>query len=350
LTPAERQRIVFDWNRTEGDYPAADCLSDAFARRALESPNAPALLVGGKTVTYRQLLDRANRLAHYLKRLSVKSGDLVAVCLRRSADMVAAVLAVTRAGAAYVPLDPDYPKDRLAFMLEDSKASLVLTQWALLDRLPGESLQAIKLEQIDAELAGCPNTEPERTHTSDAVAYVIYTSGSTGKPKGVVIRHRAAVNTIDWVNQTFGVGPKDRLLFVTSLAFDLSVYDIFGVLGAGGSLHLADEHELKDPAKLAEILRSGGITIWNSAPAAMQQLVPFLSHGMPSDTLRLVMFSGDWIPVTLPEQVRASLPNARVIALGGATEASIWSNWFPVEAVDPAWPSIPYGKAMRNAR
>jgi non-ribosomal peptide synthetase component F len=121
--------------------------------------------------------------------------------------MVAAVLAVTRAGAAYVPVDPDYPKDRLAFMLEDAKVSLVLTQWALLDRLPGESSRLINLEQIEADLAGCPNTEPERTHTPDAVAYVIYTSGSTGRPKGVVIRHRAAVNTIDWVNQTFGVGP-----------------------------------------------------------------------------------------------------------------------------------------------
>jgi amino acid adenylation domain-containing protein len=350
LTPAERQRIVFDWNRTEGAYPAADCLADAFARRALESPNAPALLVGGKVVTYRQLLDRANRLAHYLKRQGVKPGNLVAVCLRRSADMVAAVQAITRAGAAYVPLDPDYPKDRLAFMLEDAKAALVLTQWALLDRLPSESTRLINLEQIDSELAACPNTEPERTNTPDAVAYVIYTSGSTGRPKGVVIRHRAAVNTIDWVNQTFGVGPNDRLLFVTSLAFDLSVYDIFGVLGAGGSLYLADEHELKDPAKLAEVLRTGGITMWDSAPAALQQLTPFLSHAAQSESLRLVMLSGDWIPVTLPDQVRESFPNAKVIALGGATEASIWSNWFPVESVDPTWPSIPYGKPIRNAR
>lgn len=350
LTPAERQRIVFDWNSTEGDYPAADCLSDAFARRALESPNAPALIVGEKTVTYRQLLDRANRLAHYLKQRGVQPGDLVAVCLRRTADMVAAVLAITRAGAAYVPLDPDYPKDRLAFMLEDARASFVITQWALLDRLPDQSSRVINLEQIDAELAACPNTEPERSHTPDAVAYVIYTSGSTGRPKGVVIRHRAAVNTIDWVNQTFGIGPRDRLLFVTSLAFDLSVYDIFGVLGAGGSLYLADEHELKDPAKLASILQSGGITMWDSAPAALQQLIPFLGNTPPSPTLRLVMLSGDWIPVTLPGEVRESFPNAKLIALGGATEASIWSNWFPVENVDPAWPSIPYGKPIRNAR
>jgi amino acid adenylation domain-containing protein len=349
-TPAERQRIVFDWNRTAGDCPAGDCLADAFARRALQSPNSPALIVGGKTVTYCQLLDRANRLAHYLQSRGVKPGDLVGVCLRRCADMIAAVSAVTRAGAAYVPLDPAYPKDRLAFMLDDTRAKLVLSQWALLDRLPADPKRLVNLDQIESDLAACPNAEPERTYTSDAVAYVIYTSGSTGKPKGVVVRHRAAVNTVDWVNRTFSVGPKDRLLFVTSLSFDLSVYDIFGVLGAGGCLYVADEHEQRDPARLAELLHSGGITMWDSAPAALQQLMPFLTYAAQSPTLRLVMLSGDWIPVTLPDQVREVFPNAKVMALGGATEAAIWSNWFPVEAVDPAWPSIPYGRPIRQTQ
>jgi amino acid adenylation domain-containing protein len=350
LTSAERQRIVSEWNETAGDYPAADCLPDAFARRAIESPNAPALIVGNKTTTYRQLHERSNRLAHYLKTRGVKPGDLVGVCLKRSADMVAAVLAVTKVGAAYVPLDPTYPKDRLAFMLEDANAKLVLSQWALLDRLPADPSRVVNLDQIEGELAKLPNSDLERTHTPDAVAYVIYTSGSTGKPKGVVVRHRAAVNTIDWVNQTFGVGPKDRLLFVTSLSFDLSVYDIFGVLGAGGSLRIADEHELKDPSRLADLLRGDGITMWDSAPAALQQLVPFFANAAPSSNLKLVMLSGDWIPVTLPDQVRSAFPNARVMALGGATETAIWSNWFRVETVDPTWPSIPYGKPIRNAR
>jgi amino acid adenylation domain-containing protein len=350
LTPAERQRIVFDWNRTAGDYPDTDCLPDAFARRAVESPNAPALLLGNKTVTYRQLEDRSNRLARYLHMRGTKPGDLVGVCLKRSADMVAAVLAVTKVGAAYVPLDPAYPKDRLAFMLDDTKAALVLTQWSLVDRLPADPARTVNLDRIEAELADLSGTPVPRTHTSDAVAYVIYTSGSTGKPKGVVVRHCAAVNTLDWVNRTFSVGPRDRLLFVTSLSFDLSVYDIFGVLGAGGSLRVADEHELKDPSRLVEILRSEPITMWDSAPAALQQLVPFFDLGPTSPNLKLVLLSGDWIPVTLPDQIRDEFPEARVIALGGATEAAIWSNWFPVEIVDPSWPSIPYGKPIRNAR
>jgi amino acid adenylation domain-containing protein len=350
LTPAERQRIECEWNQTAGEYPANDCLPDAFARRAVENPNAPALVVGNKTTTYRQLRERANRMAHYLTARGVKPGDIVGVCLKRSADMVAAVLAVTKVGAAYVPLDPTYPKDRLAFMVADAKAVLVLTQWSLLDRLPAETAQLVNVDRLDAELAKLPSADPERTHTPDAVAYVFYTSGSTGRPKGVVIRHRAAVNTIDWVNQTLGVGPKDRLLFVTSLSFDLSVYDIFGVLGAGGSLHVADEHELNDPSRLADLLRTGGITMWDSAPAMLQQLLPFFAHAVPSPSLKLVMLSGDWIPVTLPDQVRTAFPNAKVMALGGATETAIWSNWFLVEKVVPTWPSIPYGKPIRNTR
>src|SRR5207237_3788360 len=166
-------------------------------------------------------------------------------------------------------------------------------QRALPRRRPVDPSRIVNLEQSETDLANCPNTEPARPHTPDSIAYVIYTSGSTGKPKGVVIRHRAAVNTVDWVNRTLNVGPTDRLLFVTSLSFDLSVYDIFGVLGAGGSLHLADEHEQKDPAWLAEILRCDGITMWDSAPAALQQLMPFLNRDdsfakPPAPPLRLV--------------------------------------------------------------
>jgi amino acid adenylation domain-containing protein len=312
------------------------------------APSAPAVVAGGKTFTYLQLLDHVNRLANYLQRRGVRPGDLVGVCLKRTADMVAAMLAVSRTGAAYVPLDPGYPRDRLAFMLNDTQAKLVLSQRALLDRIPAGSV--VNLDLLDAELATCPTTQPEHRGTSDDVAYVIYTSGSTGKPKGVVVRHRAAVNTVDWVNQTFQVGPQDKLLFVTSLAFDLSVYDVFGVLGAGGCLRIADEHEMLDPAALVDILRKEGITMWDSAPAGLQRLAPFFSHGQSSPHLRLVLLSGDWIPVTLPDVTKKAFPKANVIALGGATEASIWSNWYRVEKVDPSWSSIPYGKPIRNAR
>ena len=262
------------------------------------------------------------------------------------------MLAVLKAGGAYVPLDPSYPRDRLAFMLDDTRAPLVLTQSDLAGQLPA-GVVAVPLDWIDPELAGAEAGPVDPVGDERDVAYVIYTSGSTGRPKGVVVRHAPVVNCLDWVAATFGVGPGDRVLFVTSLSFDLSVFDVFGVLGAGGSVRVADEEELRDPAKLLRVLRTEPITVWDSAPATLQQLVPYLASRKPADRvdrLKLVMLSGDWIPVPLPDQVRAAFPNARVRSLGGATEAAIWSNWYPVEKVDPAWPSIPYGRPIRNAR
>jgi amino acid adenylation domain-containing protein len=236
-------------------------------------------------------------------------------------------------------------------MLEDSAAPLVLTEVSLADRLPPGTADYLCLDRLAGESEAFDPSDPEPVGSPDDVCYVIYTSGSTGRPKGVVLRHRAVTNVLDWVNGTFGVGPGDRVLFVASLSFDLSVYDIFGVLGAGGSVRVATEEELREPARLARALRTEPITVWNSAPAALQQLVPFLPRGRSGNgRLRLVLLSGDWIPVPLPDQVRAVFPKARVVSLGGATEAAIWSNWYPVGAVDPRWPSIPYGKPIRNAR
>ncbi|HEY2738472.1 MAG TPA: non-ribosomal peptide synthetase, partial [Thermoanaerobaculia bacterium] len=183
-------------------------------------------------------------------------------------------------------------------------------------------------------------------------AYIIHTSGSTGLPKGIAVQHAPAVNLIHWVNRTFGIGPADRLLFVTSLAFDLSVWDIFGMLAAGGTVHVASEAAVREPAELVRLLLTEPITIWDSAPAALQQLAPLFSGGGAGAPrpLRLALLSGDWIPVPLPDQVRAAFPGCRVISLGGATEATVWSNWYPIETVDPRWSSIPYGRPIANAR
>ncbi|MFF1716296.1 amino acid adenylation domain-containing protein [Streptomyces sp. NPDC058268] len=188
--------------------------------------------------------------------------------------------------------------------------------------------------------------------TADDVCYTIFTSGSTGAPKGVVVTHRSAVNLIDWMNRTYEVGPADQILFVTSFCFDLSVYDIFGVLAAGATIRLASAAELAEPDTLVDLLEQQAITIWDSAPASLAMVMPFVQAREPAgrDALRMVLLSGDWIPVPLPDQIRAAFPNAEVVALGGATESTVWSNHYRVGDVDPAWPSIPYGKPMQNIR
>ncbi|GGV45145.1 hypothetical protein GCM10010277_35750 [Streptomyces longisporoflavus] len=185
-----------------------------------------------------------------------------------------------------------------------------------------------------------------------AIAYAIFTSGSTGAPKAVAVSHRSVVNLIEWVNGTYRVTPDDRLLMVTSFCFDLSVYDVFGILAAGGSIRLVADSESGDPDRLTEILQDEPITFWDSAPAAMSVPLSFLELDEPRgrDTLRLVFLSGDWVPLTMPGRLRETFPRVQVVALGGATECTVWSNHFPVDTVDPAWPSVPYGTPMPNAR
>ncbi|MFF4588372.1 amino acid adenylation domain-containing protein [Streptomyces sp. NPDC001388] len=188
--------------------------------------------------------------------------------------------------------------------------------------------------------------------TADDLAYAIFTSGSTGVPKGVLVQHRSVVNLVEWLNGTYRVGPEDRVLFVTSFCFDLSVYDMFGVLAAGGSVRVATQDEIAEPETLVDILEAEPITLWDSAPAALSMLTPYLGlrEARGRDGLRLVLLSGDWIPLALPDEVREAFPGAEVVALGGATECTVWSNHYPVAEVDREWPSIPYGRPMMNAR
>ncbi|MGC5342992.1 amino acid adenylation domain-containing protein [Streptomyces sp. DT24] len=188
---------------------------------------------------------------------------------------------------------------------------------------------------------------------ADDIAYVIFTSGSTGVPKGVTVRHRSAVNIIQWVNNRYSVGADDCLLWVTALTFDLSVYDLLGTLAAGACLRVVTPDELTDPELLMEIMLKEPITFWDSAPAALSLVMSVAEEpaaGAAPPSLRLVFLSGDWVPLTLPDRVRHHFPRARFVALGGATEATIWSNYFEVEEIDPAWASVPYGRPIDNAR
>ena len=182
------------------------------------------------------------------------------------------------------------------------------------------------------------------------LAYVIYTSGSTGMPKGVMIDHRGAVNTILDINQRFDVNSADRVLALSALNFDLSVYDVFGLLAAGGTIVIPKAFSERDPEHWAELIAKHRVTIWDTVPALMQMLVEYeagRSEHLP-DSLRLVMMSGDWIPLDLPDRIKNMATDIKVVGLGGATEASIWSILYPIEKIESHWTSIPYGKPMVN--
>ena len=347
LLPPEQLKQRTRVNATAAPVPQG-LLFEPFIEQAQRRPNATALVTCDRTLTYRELLNRSIALARRLRDEGVRPNELVAVVMEKGWEQVVAVLAIQQAGAAYLPVDASLPSERLQHLLRHAETRLAITQ----SRLSGEidwpqQVQCIALEPSAPPDDICELLEP--LQRPDDLAYVIYTSGSTGEPKGVMIDHRGALNTIADINRRFEIGPDDRVLALSSLGFDLSVYDIFGTLAAGGTIVIPEPTSLKDPSRWAEWMTQERITVWNSVPALMDLLVEHLS-GRPASLghLRLVLLSGDWIPVDLPDRLRSLAPDAHLVSLGGATEASIWSIFYPVDAVDPDWPSIPYGRPMTN--
>jgi amino acid adenylation domain-containing protein len=341
LPPAqlERRRQA---NATAAPLPAG-LLHDGFFAWAVAEPQRPAVVAADAAVSYGELAAHAAAVAHEVRKAGVGRNELVGVAMDKGWQQVAAVLGILAAGAAYLPIDPALPPARRRHLAQHGKLRVVLTcaDEPVTDWPAG--VAALALETLPRQ-----STLPEPlpgAQPSD-LAYVLYTSGSTGEPKGVMIEHRAALNTIADVARRFGVGPADAVLGLSSLSFDLSVYDIFGLLGCGGRLVLPEPARLRDPGHWLALMQRNGVSVWNTVPALMSMLVEHGEHA--ADALRIVLLSGDWIPLSLPARVKAMAQNATVFALGGATEASIWSNWYEVRRIEPEWRSIPYGWPLAN--
>ncbi|AKT37644.1 non-ribosomal peptide synthetase [Chondromyces crocatus] len=350
LSEEERHRALVTWNATQADFPDP-CLHELFEQQVVRTPDAEAVVFGQRRMSYRELNRRSNQLARILRERGARPNTLVAAVLDKGWEQVVAVLAILKAGAAYVPIDPHLPPERLRHLLEHGQVQLALTQAVHDAELTfPEGVLRFTVDVFDPTDDDDRNLD--RVQGPEDLAYVIYTSGSTGLPKGVVLDHRGPANTILDLNEQFHVGPGDKVLALSALNFDLSVYDIFGLLAAGGTVVLPEPSALREPSAWAALLVAERVTIWNTVPALMEMLVDHAS-GHPEariDTLRAVFMSGDWIPVTLPDRIKRLVPGAAVISMGGATEASIWSIQYPIEHVDPSWRSIPYGRPMRNQR
>lgn len=363
LPPAQAAQYA-DVNATAAPL-SNELLHTLFLQQVAPHAADPAVITPTKTLTYQELYDRANQIAHWLRAEGVGQTPgvtpLVAVVMAKGWEQVVAVLAIHLAGGAYLPIDPTLPTERQHYLLNQGEAAFALTQEALAGKLSWPTnVQWLAVDRLAGD-ATLPPLAIVQEPTD--LAYVIYTSGSTGLPKGVVIDHRGAVNTVLDINQRFGVTSRDRVLALSALNFDLSVYDIFGLLAVGGALVLPNADERTDPAHWLDLMTRHQVTLWDTVPALMQMLVESLepthhayangangkgAHAYPNPALRLVMMSGDWIPVTLPDRIKALWPSCVVYSLGGATEASIWSIYYPITQVDPAWASIPYGKPMVN--
>ncbi len=342
-----RQRAMI--NATAGPIPEVT-LHGLFLAAATEHPDRPAVIAGEMRLSYRELLLRARRLAHSLRAGGAGPDRQIAIVMNKCWQQVVAALGILLSGGAYVPIAAGLPEERRETLIAQSKAILIVTVSQIESTLTWRN-DIPRIVVAD----DCPANHEDPDFSSviqdpTAIAYVIYTSGSTGFPKGVAIDHRGAVNTVLDINERFGVGKNDRVLAISALSFDLSVYDIFGLLAVGGALVLPDADDQKDPAHWEVLIDRYDITLWNSVPALMAMLTEHTgSRGSEVlKRLRLVMLSGDWIPVDLPAKIKAQNPHIALYSLGGATEASIWSIYYPIDAIDPDWVSVPYGRALKN--
>ncbi|WP_460060383.1 non-ribosomal peptide synthase/polyketide synthase [Pseudomonas sp. H2_H09] len=346
LPASERSTLLDGWNATATDFPLQHTVQQLIEAQVRHTPDAPALAFGEERLSYRQLNERANRLAHYLIAQGVGPDVLVGVAAERSIEMVVALVAILKAGGAYVPLDPDYPQDRLSYMFEDSGIQLLLTQEALLQRLPiPVSIRSVALDQPGDWLAAYSTVNPGITLTGENLAYVIYTSGSTGKPKGAGNRHVALTNRLCWMQGAYGLDASDTVVQKTPFSFDVSVWEFFWPLMTGARLVVAAPGDHRDPAKLVELINREQVSTLHFVPSMLQA---FLQDDAVSSCtgLKRIVCSGEALAVDIQQQVFAKLPNAGLYNLYGPTEAAIdVTHW---TCMDEGRDSVPIGQPIAN--
>ncbi|MFJ7794121.1 amino acid adenylation domain-containing protein [Pseudomonas sp. NPDC096950] len=322
LMPDAERQVLDEWNRTELDYPKTPMLHQLIEAQVAARPGAIAVRFEQQSLTYDALNRQANQLAHALLETGIRPDDRVAICVERSLEMVVGLLGILKAGAAYVPLDPGYPADRLSHMLSDSTPAALITTRALLASLPDVTVPVLCLDTDHEQLARQPYENPILGLTPQHLAYVIYTSGSTGLPKGVMNQHDGVVNRLLWARDAYGVDEHSSILQKTPFSFDVSVWEFFLPLLSGAQLVVAAPGGHQDPAYLMDIMASAGITLLHFVPSMLQV---FLDQVEPRrlPALKQVLCSGEALPYALQERFFDRLPQVQLHNLYGPTEAAI---------------------------
>lgn len=356
LSSEERKRVVYEFNETEHQYSDKLLLHEMFERNVRENPEGIAVICNDRSVSYRELNEMSNSLARAIRDSGSGPREPIGILVKRDIEMVAAVVAASKSNCMYIPFESSHPNMRIVKEIEDLQISRIITTSDQREKLDGIMAETECIEHIfvadDDKYKDSKEDNLDNDISSDARAYVIFTSGSTGKPKGVVVAHKPVVNVIEYLNSRYDIGKNDRMLFVTSICFDLSVYDIWGMLAAGGVIEMVPTDKMGDHHYLMQRLCSGDITVWDSAPSVIQQLMPLFDEYSEGSNSRLkrVLTGGDWVDLNLSEEIKKISPECRVTALGGATEATIYSNYYDIDKVNPGWVSIPYGKPIQNAK
>jgi amino acid adenylation domain-containing protein len=343
---ATEQRLV----SAGGEQPIpAILLQDLIAAQVPQRPDQAAVITTQRTLTYQELYGLANRWGRHLRSLGAQPNQPIAIVMEKGWEQPVAALGVLHSGAPYLPVDPTVGQERLHYLLENGTVKLVLTQsWldSKLDWPDGIQRLCVDLEQLQ----DVDDQPLEAAQTPDDLAFVLYTSGSTGLPKGVTIAHRGLVNAVVSTQERFAIGDRDSILALTALHHDMSIFDLFGVVGAGGTMVMPEPGARRDPGHWSDLIVKNQITLWNSVPAMMDMLLEYAGDrtDVIPPTLRCAFLGGDWIPITIPKRLADRVPGAQVVSVGGPTETTLWNIWYPVETFDPTWVSIPYGEPIPN--
>lgn len=342
--PAYQSEIFSSANDTSLELPE-HLLHERILAAAEKMPDKTAVIADGQVYTYSDLMAIAGGIAAKLREAGCGKGEPVGILSGKSVYQPAGAVAVLSLGGVYVPISAEQGANRISSIIERAGIKVFLTVSEDRTSYP-EGTVLINMDE-----AGRGVLQPSVDTALTDPAYIIFTSGSTGEPKGVVISHGAAVNTIEDINRRYGVNSNDSVLGVSQLNFDLSVYDIFGLLSVGGTLVYPEDSRRKEPSYLAELIADHGVTVWNSVPSLLKMVMLYMeaeSSHPDISSLRLVMLSGDWIPLELPDQFLSMADKALVVSLGGATEASIWSNYHEYHGLPKGFASIPYGLPLAN--
>jgi len=352
LTQTQRQ-LLMEWNQTHREYPAKECIHELFEATVERSPDAIAIEQEGQQLTYRELSDRANQLAHYLQSLGVKPETLVGICVDRSLEMIVGLLGILKAGGAYVPLDPGYPKERLADILEDTQLSILLTQERCLGKLPNQARQTICLDTDWTVIAQHSTANPINNVQLHNLAYIIYTSGSTGKPKGVMIEHQSLTNFVMTAMHEYGINASDNILQFASICFDTSIEEIFPCLSVGATLVLRTEQMLHSSDEFWRCCREWQLTVLDLPTAYWHQLVAELTpqDSRIPESLRVVILGGEEAQLEKVKHWHSSVAHLwhppQLFNSYGPTEATVITT---LERLTPAAASVAIGRPISNAQ
>ena len=342
LIVSELQQLLVEWNTTQTVYPRDLCIHQLFEAQVERTPDDVAVIYEDTQLTYRELNSKANQLAHYLRQLGVGSEVLVGLCMERSLEMIVGLLGILKAGGSYVPLDPTFPAERIAFMLEDAQVPVLVTQQHLITQLPNHGAKVVCLATPETLLAQQSETNLLPVSTSANLAYVIYTSGSTGRPKGVQILHRAVVNFLMSMRKQPGLTADDTLLAITTLSFDIAGLELFLPLIVGARLIIASRDVVTSGRALAETLSRSRTTVMQATPATWRML---LAAGWQGDQRLKILCGGEALPLELAQQL---LPKAAALwNLYGPTETTIWSTVCKIEPEDTL---VTIGRPIANTQ